>query len=42
MPLTGRYEPSATDRAREQAETLEASGGTRSAELEGRPIVVVT
>ena len=42
MPLTGRYEPSATDWARQQAETFEASGGTRAAELEGRPIVVVT
>jgi F420H(2)-dependent quinone reductase len=42
MPLTGRYQPSATDWAREQAETFEASGGTRAAELEGRPIVVVT
>ena len=42
MPLTGRYEPSATDWVRQQAETFEASGGTRAADLQGRPIVVVT
>lgn len=42
MPLTGRYEPSATDWVREQVETFEASGGTRAAELAGRPIVVIT
>ncbi len=42
MPLTGRYEPSARDWARQQAETFEASGGTRAADLEGRPIVVLT
>lgn len=42
MPLTGRYEPSARDSARRQAETFEASGGTRAADLEGKPVVVVT
>lgn len=42
MPLTGRYEPSATDWVRRQVETFEASGGTRATDLEGRPIVVVT
>ena len=42
MPLTGRYEPSATDWVRQQVETFEASGGTRAAELAGRPIVVIT
>ena len=42
MPLTARYEPSATDWVRQQAETFEASGGTRAADLAGRPIVVVT
>jgi F420H(2)-dependent quinone reductase len=42
MPLTGRYEPSARDWVRQQVETFEASGGTCAAELDGRPIVVLT
>jgi len=42
MPLTGRYEPSTRDWARQQAETFEASGGTRAAKLDGKPIVVLT
>lgn len=42
MPLKGRYEPSATEWVRKQVETYEASGGTRGADLQGRPIVVVT
>jgi len=42
MPLTGRYEPSARGWVRQQAETFEASGGARAADLNGRPIVVLT
>lgn len=42
MPLTGRYEPSARDWVRQQAETFEASGGAQAADLNGRPIVVLT
>ncbi len=42
MSITGRYEPSSRDWVRQQAETFEASGGTRAADLEGRPIVVLT
>ena len=42
MPLTGEYEPSTSDWAREQAERFEASGGTEATTLRGMPIVVVT
>jgi F420H(2)-dependent quinone reductase len=42
MPLTGRYEPSPKDWVRQQVEVFEASGGTRAADLQGAPIVVVT
>jgi F420H(2)-dependent quinone reductase len=42
MPLIGQYAPSARDWVRQQAETFEASGGTHAADLEGRPIVVLT
>ncbi|MFG1606966.1 nitroreductase family deazaflavin-dependent oxidoreductase [Actinoplanes sp. NPDC049265] len=42
MPLTGEYAPSTFEFAREQAELIEASGGTRGVELHGRPVVVLT
>ena len=42
MPLTGTYEPSPSDWAREQAEKFEASGGTEAADLQGRPIILLT
>jgi deazaflavin-dependent oxidoreductase (nitroreductase family) len=42
MPLTGVYEPSTSDWAREQAERFEQSGGTEADTLRGMPIVVVT
>ena len=42
MPLTGEYEPSSSDWAREQAEQYEATGGAESNTLRGKPIVVVT
>jgi deazaflavin-dependent oxidoreductase (nitroreductase family) len=42
MPLSGEYAPSASEWARAQAEAYEASGGAESAELRGRPIIVVT
>ncbi len=42
MPLSGDYEPSTSDWAREQAETYMASGGTRGAELKGKPVVLLT
>ncbi|MGN6324376.1 nitroreductase family deazaflavin-dependent oxidoreductase [Pseudolysinimonas sp.] len=42
MPLEGEYAPSASEWARVQAEAYEASGGAESAELRGRPIIVLT
>ena len=42
MPLTGEYAPSPSDWAREQAEKFEASGGAEAADLQGRPIIVLT
>jgi hypothetical protein len=44
MPLTGEYEPSASDWVREQVETYEATNGTEANTLRetGIPIVVVT
>ncbi|MGW4091165.1 nitroreductase family deazaflavin-dependent oxidoreductase [Nocardia sp. NPDC004750] len=42
MPLTGEYEPSTSDWAREQAEKYEKSGGTEGATLQGVPIILLT
>ena len=42
MPLTGEYAPSPSDWAREQAEKFESSGGTEAAELQGKPIILLT
>jgi F420H(2)-dependent quinone reductase len=42
MPLTGEYEPSPSDWAREQAETYEATGGADANTLRGVPIIVLT
>ncbi|MCV7284209.1 nitroreductase family deazaflavin-dependent oxidoreductase [Mycolicibacterium wolinskyi] len=42
MPLTGEYEPSTSDWARENAETYMASGGTQGTELQGRPVILLT
>lgn len=42
MPLTGEYEPSTSDWAREQAELLESSGGTEGTSLNGMPVVLLT
>jgi F420H(2)-dependent quinone reductase len=42
MPLTGEYEPSPSDWAREQAERFERSGGAEANTLRGMPIVVLT
>ena len=40
MPLTGEYEPSTSDWARENAETYMSSGGTAGTELNGRPVIL--
>ncbi|CQD14824.1 deazaflavin-dependent nitroreductase family protein [Mycobacterium europaeum] len=42
MPLTGEYEPSPWDWAREQAEKYEQSGGTEATDMKGKPIIVLT
>ncbi|MDY7000052.1 MAG: nitroreductase family deazaflavin-dependent oxidoreductase [Actinomycetota bacterium] len=42
MPLTGDYEPSTMDWARENAEEYMESGGTKGTELKGRPVVLLT
>ena len=42
MSLSGEYLPSTSEWARQQAETVEASGGQESAELRGVPIIVLT
>jgi F420H(2)-dependent quinone reductase len=42
MPLTGEYEPSTSDWARENAEEYMASGGKAGTELQGRPVVLLT
>ncbi|REJ05283.1 nitroreductase family deazaflavin-dependent oxidoreductase [Microbacterium bovistercoris] len=42
MPLSGEYLPSTSDWARRQAERFEASGGAEGADLQGKPIIVLT
>jgi deazaflavin-dependent oxidoreductase (nitroreductase family) len=42
MPLTGEYEPSPSDWAREQVEKYLASGGAEGNTLQGKPIIILT
>jgi F420H(2)-dependent quinone reductase len=42
MPLTGEYEPSTSDWARENAEKYMASGGQEDTENQGRPVILLT
>ena len=42
MPLTGDYEPSPTQWAREQAELFERTEGREGNTMQGRPIIVLT
>jgi deazaflavin-dependent oxidoreductase (nitroreductase family) len=42
MPLSGEYEPSPTDWAREQVELFERTNGAEGNTLRGRPIIVLT
>lgn len=42
MPLTGEYEPSTSDWARENAELYIASGGTQGTELKGMAVILLT
>jgi deazaflavin-dependent oxidoreductase (nitroreductase family) len=42
MPLSGEYEPSTSAWSREQAEQIEASGGTDGTTMRGLPVVLLT
>jgi deazaflavin-dependent oxidoreductase (nitroreductase family) len=42
MPITGDYEPSTSDWARENAEEYMQSGGTKGTDLKGRPVILLT
>jgi deazaflavin-dependent oxidoreductase (nitroreductase family) len=42
MPLSGEYEPSTSDWARENAETYMASDGTAGTDLKGKPVILLT
>jgi deazaflavin-dependent oxidoreductase (nitroreductase family) len=42
MPLSGEYEPSPSDWARQQVEQYERSGGTEGTTLRGMPVVILT
>src|ERR1700755_172701 len=42
MPLSGEYEPSTSDWARENAETYMESGGKEGTELHGKPVILLT
>jgi deazaflavin-dependent oxidoreductase (nitroreductase family) len=42
MPLSGEYEPSTSDWARENAEKYMESGGKEGTELKGRPVILLT
>jgi F420H(2)-dependent quinone reductase len=42
MPLSGEYEPSTSDWARENAEKYVESGGIEGTELQGKPVILLT
>src|SRR3981189_719438 len=42
MPLSGDYEPSTSDWARENAEKYMESGGRDGTELQGKPVILLT
>jgi F420H(2)-dependent quinone reductase len=42
MPLSGEYEPSTSDWARENAEKYVESGGTDGTELQGKPVILLS
>lgn len=42
MPLTGDYEPSPEQWARDQVERYESSGGTEGTDMRGMPVVILT
>jgi F420H(2)-dependent quinone reductase len=42
MPISGEYEPSTSDWARENAEKYMESGGAEGTELNGKPVILLT
>ena len=42
MPLTGEYEPSAAQWARDQVDLYESSGGTQGTDMNGLPVIILT
>ncbi len=42
MPLTGDYEPSAAQWARDQVDLYESSGGTQGTDMNGLPVIILT
>jgi deazaflavin-dependent oxidoreductase (nitroreductase family) len=42
MPLSGEYQPSTSQRSRDQVALYESSGGTRGTTLGGLPVVILT
>jgi deazaflavin-dependent oxidoreductase (nitroreductase family) len=42
VPLTGKYEPSTSERTRRQVELFEKSNGTEATTLRGMPVIVLT
>jgi deazaflavin-dependent oxidoreductase (nitroreductase family) len=42
MPLSGEYEPSASDWSREQVELFERTNGAEGNTMRGRPVIVLT
>jgi|SRR5882672_5500582 len=42
MPLQGDYEPSPSERVRNQVAAYEASGGVEGGTLDGKPVIIVT
>ena len=42
MPLSGEYQPSRTDRTREQVKLSEATNGVEGGTFKGKPVIVLT
>jgi deazaflavin-dependent oxidoreductase (nitroreductase family) len=42
MPLTGEYQPSAFEFARDQVDLYERSGGTEGTDNQGHPVIILT
>lgn len=42
MPLTGEYEPSTSEWARNQAERYEATDGREASDMRGLPVIILT